>query len=285
MTTADVCKGPKSILSEGWAPFHGRRVRFLVGGNGPPLVLCHGFLGSAENFESWFADLAPHRRLVIPDLPGSGATPPLAGQHTAETLAEAVLAVVDHLHIRKFDLGGLCLGAAVALAAMTNRPDSVDRLILHTPLLATSVVRRRFHAQAAVLTAPAVFPTIVWMAHQRLVSDLYKRMLVEGDDVDPSAAQMNFDNQRRADPRAAREWLRDGLRRNDVRKVQERRRPTLLLVAADDRLVDVARVRDVAATSASVVAAVIEEAGHGWNESFVRRQLAVITDFLQSATS
>ena len=35
-----------------------RPLRYLIGGSGPPLLLCHGFMGSAENFETWFDELA-----------------------------------------------------------------------------------------------------------------------------------------------------------------------------------------------------------------------------------
>ena len=55
----------------------GRRLRYLIGGDGPPLVLCHGFLGSAENFETWFEELSARRTLVVPDLPGCGASSPV----------------------------------------------------------------------------------------------------------------------------------------------------------------------------------------------------------------
>jgi len=61
-------------LEERFVSHLGGRVRYLIGGDGPPLVLCHGFLGSAENFETWFDELTRIRTLVIPDLPGCGAS-------------------------------------------------------------------------------------------------------------------------------------------------------------------------------------------------------------------
>ena len=258
----------------------GRRVRLLRGGAGPPLVLCHGFMGSAENFEDWFEELSRVRTLVVPDLPGCGATAPLPGDHTADTLAGTVLAVTDHLGLERFDLGGLCLGAAVACAVARRRPEAVDRLILHTPLLAPDLVRRRFHLQVAAMTTPGLFPAVVWLSRRRLVSDLYKRLLVEGPDVDPRAADVNFANQRRADPRAIREWLRDGLRRHDADLVAGRHGETLLLVAGDDRIADAAALRRLALAWPQVQLAVVDDAGHGWTADYVRRQLDLIGAFL-----
>ncbi|HUY60856.1 MAG TPA: alpha/beta fold hydrolase, partial [Candidatus Dormibacteraeota bacterium] len=166
------------------------RLRYLVVGSGPALVLCHGFLGSAENFETWLPELAARRRLLIPDLPGFGASAPLPGPHTAPQLAREVAAVAAAEGAATYDLGGLCLGASVALALHRLDPPAARTLILHTPLLHPSVVRRRFHRQVAVFTAPGVFAGIARVARNRLVSDLYKRWVVEGSGpVDTRSAQ------------------------------------------------------------------------------------------------
>jgi pimeloyl-ACP methyl ester carboxylesterase len=255
-------------------------LRYLVGGEGPPLLLCHGFMGSAENFETWFDELCTRRTVVVPDLPGCGSSSPLRAAHSAEALAQALEPLLDDLGIERFDLGGLCLGAAVACAMARRRPQAVDRLILHTPLLAPELVRQRFGAQVRVMTAPGLYPAIVWLSRRRIVSDVYKRLLVEGKDVDHSAADMNFRNQQRALPRATREWLRDGLRRHDIDLVKQRARPTLILAAAGDRIVDVRRLALLVAPCDAVELAVVDDAGHGWNEDFVRRQLGVLAAFL-----
>ncbi|MGH7723677.1 MAG: alpha/beta fold hydrolase [Candidatus Dormibacteria bacterium] len=260
----------------------GGRVRYLVGGEGPPLVLCHGFLGSAENFETWFAELSRIRTLVIPDLPGCGASSPLRGtRHTPGRLAEAVDAVCRDLQIERFDVGGLCLGASVALALLELRPSDVLRLVLHTPLLAPALVRRRFHLQVRGFMAPGIFPAISWLSRRRVVSDLYKRLLVEGDNVDFAAAEMNFRNQLRAHPRAIREWILSGLARDDVELLRSSGKPALMIVAAADRIVDVALLGAAVAGMGQVQLVEVADAGHGWTESYVRRQLELIVAFLE----
>jgi pimeloyl-ACP methyl ester carboxylesterase len=271
-------------LEERVATHAGGTVRYMMGGDGPPLVLCHGFLGSAENFEAWFAELAHIRTLVVPDLPGCGASSPLHdARHTAGALAGAVEAVCRDAGVDRYDLGGLCLGASVAMAMLKRRPESVDRLVLHTPLLAPALVRRRFRRQVRVFMAPGIFPAISWLSRQRAVSDLYKRLLVEGDNVDSAAAEMNFRNQLRADPRALREWLLDGLARDDVALLRNSRRQALIIVAADDRIVDVPLLRRTLADMDTVRLVEVADAGHGWTESYVRRQLELITAFLSDS--
>ena len=268
-------------MTERFIDYRGGRLRYLVGGTGQPLLLAHGFTGSAENFETWFDDLTQMRRLIIPDLPGFGLSTPLTGRHTAASLAGALAAIIEAEEIERFDLGGLCLGACIALALLRQRPHLVDKLILHTPLMEPDLVLPRFHRQARLLTAPGVYPFVVWLARQRRISDWYKRTFTEDADVDDRGAQMNFYNQQRANPRAAKEWLRDGLRRRDSDLLRHRTGDTLVIIASNDKIVDLARLRQLVEPLPEVQLAVFEDAGHGWSEDFVRRQNAVLRAFLE----
>ncbi len=271
-------------LEERLTTHAGRRVRYLVGGVGPPMVLCHGFLGSAENFETWFDELSRVRTLVIPDLPGCGASAPLdRARHSAGRLAGAVDAVCRDAGVEQYDVAGLCLGVSVAMALLQQRPTAVRRMVLHTPLLAPALVRHRFHLQVRGFMAPGIFPAITWLSRRRVVSDLYKRFLVEGANVDRVAAEMNFRNQLRAEPRAIREWLLDGLARDDVALLRNSRRQALIIVAADDRIVDVPLLRRTVADMDTVRLVEVADAGHGWTESYVQRQLELITAFLSDS--
>lgn len=268
-------------LEERFTSHAGRRLRYLIGGTGPYMLLCHGFIGSAENFREWFDELLPRRTLIVPDLPGFGESMPLPGTHGARMLAAAVLAAAGDAGAQEYDLAGLCLGAGVALEIQHLRPSATRRLVLHTPLLAPEIVRNRFHLQVRLMTAPVVFPFFVWLSRRRVVSDLYKRLMVEGSEVEAGAAQVNFDNQLRAEPRAAREWLLEGLRRDDTTLLRDPRHPVLILVAEDDRIVDVPRMIEMVGRDERVRIAVMGEAGHAWTREYVERQLAVITAFLE----
>jgi pimeloyl-ACP methyl ester carboxylesterase len=237
-------------------------------------------MGSAENFETWFEDLAQRRTLVIPDLPGCGASAPLPGRHTCAALAGAVHPLIGELRLERFDLGGLCLGAGVAFELLAAWPERVDRLVLHTPLLEPAVVRRSFHLQAAVMTAPGIFSVISWLGRRRWVSDLYKRLMVEGDDVDKAAAEANFQNQLRCDARSQRQWLREGLRRHDTGLLASHPGESLIIVAGDDRLLDDAALGKLVDPMPRVHHVRVDQAGHGWNEQFVRRQIELLDSFL-----
>jgi pimeloyl-ACP methyl ester carboxylesterase len=267
-------------LDERFTKHEGRPLRYLTGGTGPALLLCHGFIGSAENFSDWFDVLLTRRTIIAPDLPGFGRSAPLAGGHTAPALARAVLAAAADVGADEFDIAGLCLGSPVALAVQRARPHAIGRLILHTPLTSPALIRRRFHMQVGFMLAPMVYPGIVWLAHRRTTSDIYKRFMVEGKDVDPVAARANFENQLLANPRAAREWLHDALHRDDLAQVRGSGRPTLILVAEHDRIVNVPRLESAVAGAPGMSFDVIRQAGHAWSPELSRRQRALIAAFL-----
>lgn len=261
-----------------------RSIRCLTIGEGKPLLLCHGFLSSAEEFGGRFSALAAHRRLIIPDLPGSGESAPLAGRHTADALAASLEAVLEQLGVDEFDLAGLCLGACVASALARRCDTRVGRLVLHTPLIDPSLIRRRYRAQVRVLTSPPLWQGVVALSRSRTVSDLYKRFVIEEGDVDTATSEVNFANQRRADSGAAREWLRDGMRSRDLAFLRGRSDPTLVIVAAHDQVVDVVGLRRLLEHCPNASLFVDQEQGHGWNQAAVERQLGVMLEFFSGAT-
>src|SRR5215217_8202265 len=108
----------------------GRSLRYLVGGNGPPLVLVHGWGGAAWNYVDLAPLLARRRRLLIPDLPGHGGSAPLPAAATLAAYADAVAAVCEAEHAAPVDVFGHSLGGAVGLRLAVRRPELVRRLIL-----------------------------------------------------------------------------------------------------------------------------------------------------------
>jgi pimeloyl-ACP methyl ester carboxylesterase len=160
---------------------------------------------------------------------------------------------------------------------MARRDESsVDHLILHTPLLGKGLIRAQYRWQVRILASRPLWKPVVWLSRRRFVSDLYKRVAIEGKDVDPHTADVNYLNQRRADPRAAREWLSDALGREDLELVRSRARPTMIIVPEHDRLVNVERLRQMIAPLGNVELVVDGLGGHGWSPDAVDRHLAVM---------
>jgi len=218
--------------------------------------------------------------VLIPDLPGCGETAAGEAPYTVAAHAEFLHAFTDRIGLGEHDVGGICLGATVALEYASRLKDRIARLVLHTPIYSPKTLRTAFKLQVAAFTAGPVFWCVDRLRRNRTVSDLYKRFLVEGPGVDPYDAQVNFDNQQRADGRAARQWLRDGIRRDYRDFLSHWRKPALVVVAADDRTVDVDAIRNLKELMPQAEIRVIASAGHGWTPALIAAQVEAIASFL-----
>jgi magnesium chelatase accessory protein len=119
-----------SGLTERSLSVKSRMIRYFVGGEGPSLVLVHGLGGSAANWVELAPLLAPHFRLVIPDLPGHGASEPLAGVSGLQPYADRVAAVMAHERAAPAAVVGHSLGGLVVLRLAFRRPQLVSGVVL-----------------------------------------------------------------------------------------------------------------------------------------------------------
>jgi len=117
-------------LEERFAEIKGVRMRYFVGGNGPPLVLVHGLGGAASNWTELAPLLARSRRLLVPDLPGHGGSSALAGVSGLEPFADRVAAVAEREDMLPAPVVGHSLGGVVVLRLALRRPDAVQALVL-----------------------------------------------------------------------------------------------------------------------------------------------------------
>ena len=109
---------------------HGR-MHAWVGGEGPPLVLLHGFGSDGMwQFHAQVGPLAKKHRLIIPDLLHFGASVASRQEFSPEFQAEAVLDLLDVLGVHRADALGVSYGGLVAWALAINAPQRVRRLVL-----------------------------------------------------------------------------------------------------------------------------------------------------------
>ncbi len=124
-------------LEERHVSYRGARLRLYAGGEGPPLLLIHGYGGAAWNF-SELAPLLPGRALLIPDLPGHAGSSALPAAPGLAAYADAVAACVQGQPV---DVFGHSMGGAVALRLAERRPELVRRLVLAAPAGISSSTR------------------------------------------------------------------------------------------------------------------------------------------------
>lgn len=84
-------------------------------GSGKPLLLIHGLGGSWRDWSPILDALAAEREVIAVDLPGFGETPPLEGESSIETLADAVTAFMAAHELTGIDVVGSSMGARLVL--------------------------------------------------------------------------------------------------------------------------------------------------------------------------
>ena len=106
------------------------RLHAVTGGEGPPLLLVHGWPQLWYQFRLIMPALARDFSVVAVDQRGIGLSDkPQDGYDTA-TLASDLAALMDALGHRRFALYGTDVGMPIAYALAADHPDRVDRLIV-----------------------------------------------------------------------------------------------------------------------------------------------------------
>lgn len=142
-------------FEERWLDARRARIRYLRGGEGPPLLLVHGWTGAASNFAELAPLLAARYRVLVPDLPGHGGSSPLPAAPNVDALADSLHAVVAHEGLPPAAVVGHSLGGLVAIRLALRRPDAVRALVLAASAGIESATRRAgFWIAVVGLTRP-----------------------------------------------------------------------------------------------------------------------------------
>jgi pimeloyl-ACP methyl ester carboxylesterase len=104
-------------------------------GEGPPVVLVHGFASSRHGTwkeNGWYETLADAgRRVVAIDCRGHGESEKLHDPvaYGRNTMAEDVVRLLDHLSIPEADLMGYSMGGGISLRLLVNHPDRFNAVV------------------------------------------------------------------------------------------------------------------------------------------------------------
>lgn len=109
---------------------HGRESGYLVGGEGPVLLLIHGMAGTCENWRDVIEPLARHYTVIAPDLPGHGLSAGGQGDYSLGNLAAGLRDLLLVLGHEQATLVGHSLGGGVAMQFSYQFPEMVERLVL-----------------------------------------------------------------------------------------------------------------------------------------------------------
>lgn len=109
----------------------GARVRFKDEGEGPPVILIHGFASSLETWDLVMPVLVKKHRVISLDLKGFGWSDRPEGDYTPWAEAKIVRALMDRRGIERAAIVAHSWGSSVALALALGAPERVTKIALY----------------------------------------------------------------------------------------------------------------------------------------------------------
>ncbi|MGH8918371.1 MAG: alpha/beta fold hydrolase [Actinomycetes bacterium] len=161
--------------------YAGHRLTYETHGEGDRVVvLLHGLLLDANVNRRLARSIAAQGyRVVLLDLLGHGGSdrPPHASLHRMDSYAAQVVALLDAIGVEKAAVGGVSLGANVALQAAVAAPDRLWALVVEMPVL------ERATPAAAMVFVPALLALRVSGPGLRPLTSLVGRLPRPGIDL------------------------------------------------------------------------------------------------------
>lgn len=241
----------------------GVKTHIWEGGEGAPLVLIHGFMGTFCDWRLNMNELARYFAVKAFDLPGFGYSgKPANFDYTTAGYAAFLTALLDELKIEKAAMVGNSLGGQIALMTCLKYPERVSSLVLIDSGGCPGCVNYPLFKLLRIRVLGEVMMSLVSPLSVRyaLGSMLKDRSSITGDTVayyydlykTPNARKAPIIVIRKAS--ADEEEIAGGLNRINC--------PTLIIWGADDNVIPVSYAHMFNRSIANSSLMIIDDAGH-----------------------
>jgi len=121
-------------LKDAYVSVAGVKVHYQYAGSGHPLLLLHGLVGSAKNWQRNISFLSRDASVFAVDLFNMGESERVPGLDAGlEATADRIAAFMQELGLDEADIGAHSHGGAVAMMLAARHPERVRSLILFAP--------------------------------------------------------------------------------------------------------------------------------------------------------
>ncbi|WP_309140332.1 alpha/beta fold hydrolase [Streptomyces sp. PKU-EA00015] len=256
----------------------GITIGFEDEGSGEPLVLVHGH---PFDRSMWQPQIEHFRRagwrVIAPDLRGYGESTVVPGTTTLETFVRDIAALLDHLGVDRFVLGGLSMGGQIVMEFHRLFPGRIRGLVLADTFAAAEteagkagryMMAERLLREGMSGYAEEVLPKMVAPSNIEALPDVAQHVLLMMTGTSPQGAAAALRG------RAERPDYVDMLPRIAV--------PTLVVVGADDEFTPVSDARLIHERVPDATLEIIDEAAHMPNLERAAEFNAALQHFLDS---
>jgi len=209
---------------------------YYEGGQGPTIVLLHGFAADKNVWLQTAKLLTPHFHLIIPDLPGWGDSSRVPdASYNADAQAGRLDAFVQTLRLQRFLLVGHSTGGAIAGVYASEHPEHVSALAL-VDAFGLKGKRNAFDRDAMAGGNPFVYDDRADFEHATSLA-FEQPLDLPGRFVDVLVRRNQRD--RAFIERSYAEWREPGQYLSVQNRLGQLTMPVLGLWCHDDRIVDI----------------------------------------------
>jgi pimeloyl-ACP methyl ester carboxylesterase len=153
------------------------RLHAVIGGEGPPLLLVHGWPQTWYQWRLVMPALARTFTVIAVDQRGIGLSDKPATGYDGATLANDLVALMDALGYRRFAMVGFDTGMPIAYALAADHPERLERLVVGESIVPGVT-------PSPPLLVPGPLNTRLWhIAFNRLSADVNERLVRGREDV------------------------------------------------------------------------------------------------------
>lgn len=259
-----------------FAPINGQEIHFRdSGGDGPPVILGHGFLMDLEMFNAQVAALTPEFRVITWDERGFGQTRFDGEAFTYWDSAKDCLALLDYLDIERAVVGGMSQGGYLSLRAALLAPARIRALVL---------IDTQAAAEDPALSAGYTQMLNLWALHgpSKELAETIAGIIIN----DPTENQKWIAKWQARPPALIVEPGRCLLHRDDISaRLGEIHCPALIIHGTADQAISPDRMRQMANALEDSEVVMIDGAAHAANLTHPDPVNAALLPFLRRVTA
>ncbi|HEX5910983.1 MAG TPA: alpha/beta hydrolase [Thermoleophilaceae bacterium] len=238
----------------------------------PPVLLLHGYPQHAWCWRHVIPLLAPHHRLIAPDLRGFGWSDCPEGGYDPVTFAADAVALLDALEIEQADVVGHDWGGSTAFALALTAPERVRRMVIlntiapwvrRSPRLIAQA-RRSWYTVAMALVGDVVLRRRPQMVAENIRKDAVHPSGMTEEDAMAYALRLGEPARARASKLLYRTYLKTAVGRAPGPDLSERRltQPTRFLFGVHDAYVAPVTLEGVEEHGDDLTLEMVEDSGH-----------------------
>ncbi|MEM0517882.1 alpha/beta fold hydrolase [Aequorivita flava] len=220
--------------------FKNTRIHYEVFGEGPAVVLLHGFLESSTTWKPLISQLSEHNTVITLDFPGHGNSGVLAQSFTMEIMATVIAQLLLRLNISTATFIGHSMGGYIALAYAELFSENIEKLVLLNSSPAADSEARKNNRNRALKVIDKSPKAYISMAISNLIAETSReKYSAEINQLKAEAYTFPVEG-----IKAAIKGMRDRKDRTEVLKNFGKEKHVLL--AADDPILPVLEVKELA---------------------------------------